>query len=281
MTVLVADDDALQRETLANALGGWGYDVEAVADGSAAWSRLEAGGVHLVLTDWQMPGLDGAALCRRIRAAAPGRYVCVLLLTAHTDPDGAVRALEAGADDYLAKPVRRSELQARVAAGARVVAQEERLAAQADALAAAHHRLQDDLAAAATLQRRHVLAGRHEADGFAVEGLFRPAATVGGDVFQAARLGDRHLAFYLFDVAGHGVRAAMWAVGAAMALQPGAGLVATADGSPRRPGDVLADLNRHLANDVSDYLTGIYALADLEAGTVTFAQAGHPPPLVV
>ena len=129
MTVLVAEDDPVAGLLLQSSLRKAGHEVIAVGDGEEAWQRLEQGGVELAVLDWMMPGTDGVELCRRLRRERPDPYVYVILVTARSDADDVVAGLEAGADDYVAKPVHPAELGARVRAGQRIVRLERALRA--------------------------------------------------------------------------------------------------------------------------------------------------------
>jgi putative two-component system response regulator len=126
MNTLVVDDDPIAREMLAKALDGFGYAVEAAADGQEAYDLLQDGVPRLVISDWQMPEMDGLTLTRAIRAANLPHYTYVILLTSHNDPQSVVDGLAAGADDFMTKPFNVAELQARARAGARVLALETR-----------------------------------------------------------------------------------------------------------------------------------------------------------
>jgi two-component system, OmpR family, response regulator MprA len=112
--ILVVDDDAPIRRMLGRTLGAEGYDVAFAADGGEALVAVERSVPDLVLLDVAMPGLDGIAVCRRLRAR--GLATPVLLLTARDAIDDRVRGLDAGADDYLVKPFATEELLARVRA---------------------------------------------------------------------------------------------------------------------------------------------------------------------
>jgi DNA-binding response OmpR family regulator len=113
-SLLLVEDDAAIAEPLAQALRREGYEVEAVTDGITAAQRGVEGEHDLVVLDLGLPGLDGVEVCRRIRAARPG--VPVLMLTARTEEVDTIVGLDAGADDYVAKPMRVGELLARVRA---------------------------------------------------------------------------------------------------------------------------------------------------------------------
>jgi two-component system response regulator MprA len=114
MHLLVVDDDASVREALALVLGLDGFQVTTAGDGREAIRTLSLGQPDAVILDVLMPGLDGLEVCRRMRAA--GDRTPVLMLTARTEVSERVAGLEAGADDYLAKPFAREELIARLRA---------------------------------------------------------------------------------------------------------------------------------------------------------------------
>ena len=115
--VLVVDDDAPVRRMLERSLAAEGFEVEAAADGGAALVAAELSAPDLVVLDVAMPGLDGLAVCRRLRAKGlPG---AILMLTARDAVPDRVAGLEAGADDYLVKPFAMEELVARLHALAR------------------------------------------------------------------------------------------------------------------------------------------------------------------
>lgn len=122
MRVLIAEDDGAARHLLEMLLKRWGYEVQAVEDGSAAWAILvQPDAPRLVILDWMMPGLDGIELCRRLRRQDDERYTYVLLLTALDERKDVVEGFRSGADDFLNKPFDGPELRARVHAGERVV----------------------------------------------------------------------------------------------------------------------------------------------------------------
>jgi two-component system response regulator MprA len=116
MRILVVDDDAAVRESLARALRLEGYDVELASDGAEALERLEANGddPDLVVLDVLMPNVDGLEVCRTLRRS--GSRLPVLMLTARDEVSDRVSGLDAGADDYVVKPFALAELLARVRA---------------------------------------------------------------------------------------------------------------------------------------------------------------------
>ncbi len=122
MKVLIAEDDITSRLILQTALSKWGYVVSTASDGEEAWSILQrADAPQLIILDWIMPGMDGLTLCRKLRAQNRADPLYILLLTAREEPYAMVKGLEAGADDYVAKPYDNEELRARVGVGRRIL----------------------------------------------------------------------------------------------------------------------------------------------------------------
>jgi two-component system response regulator MprA len=113
-SILVVEDDHAVRESLERALGFEGYMVETARDGAIALSMLRESEYDMIILDVMMPHLDGLETCRRIRAG--GDDVPILMLTARIAVDDRVEGLDAGADDYLAKPFSLDELLARIRA---------------------------------------------------------------------------------------------------------------------------------------------------------------------
>ncbi|MEW6542641.1 MAG: diguanylate cyclase [Nitrospirota bacterium] len=122
MRILIADDDSLTCRILETALSAWGYQVVVARDGQAAWEILQrAEAPQLAILDWMMPELDGTEVCQRIRQRAAQPYMYLLLLTARSCKTEIIKGLNAGADDYLTKPVDFEELRARLRAGQRIL----------------------------------------------------------------------------------------------------------------------------------------------------------------
>jgi PleD family two-component response regulator len=127
--LLLAEDAPMERESLQYFLQQGGYVVDCAADGLEAFAKITRDPFDILLTDWEMPGMDGAALCRRVREAELPGYVYILLLTGHGSSDHVVDALGSGADNFIRKPVDPAELLAHVNAGWRIVQLERSLRA--------------------------------------------------------------------------------------------------------------------------------------------------------
>jgi len=130
--ILVAEDDPFHRRILEKFLPSWGYNVQVVGDGEAALQALLSDAApRLALLDWMMPGLDGPAVCRRVREQSGRPYTYIVLLTAKGQKKDLLEGMESGADDYLVKPFDAQELQARLRTGKRILQlQKELLQAQ-------------------------------------------------------------------------------------------------------------------------------------------------------
>lgn len=139
--VLVVDDQPPNIRLLEAILTPRGYDVRAAASGEEALKAIADSDLDLVLLDIVMPGMDGYEVCRRIREQADTAYLPIVMVTASGD-EQKVKALEAGADDFLTKPINQSELLARVASLARIKRYQDTIKRQAGELAAWNHELE-------------------------------------------------------------------------------------------------------------------------------------------
>lgn len=129
MRILIADDNPIFRTVLQRMLETWGYDVSVASDGNEAWSLLQVESrPQMVILDWVMPGMTGIEVCRRVRASNhTAGYVFILILTAKTEWESLVVAMQAGADDYVSKPFKSFELRTRLRVGQRMLDLEEQI----------------------------------------------------------------------------------------------------------------------------------------------------------
>jgi DNA-binding response OmpR family regulator len=118
--VLVVDDDELALASLTRVLRAHEFDVESAASGEDALRIMAATPCRILLTDWQMPDMDGLSLCQSVRDNRPGRYVYVLLHTVRDGEEARLAGLAAGADDYVLKGAPVAELLARLEVGRRI-----------------------------------------------------------------------------------------------------------------------------------------------------------------
>jgi diguanylate cyclase (GGDEF)-like protein len=120
--ILVVDDELVSRLVVQAAVERLGHQWVAASDGEEAWRHFQEDRPDVLITDLLMPGVDGLQLCRRVREAAETGYTYIILATMLGDREDVVRGMEAGADDYLVKPVEPFDLQAKLIAAERVTA---------------------------------------------------------------------------------------------------------------------------------------------------------------
>lgn len=121
LPILVADDDPITSAVLRRYLEEEGYAAVFVTNGEDALELYRQGFFSIIITDWLMPKMDGTDLCRAIRNMSSDRYTYIILLTALDSQDELEKGLEAGADEYLVKPVRQAELRLRLKGARRIL----------------------------------------------------------------------------------------------------------------------------------------------------------------
>lgn len=141
MKILVADDDATSRLIAQTALRSLGHECHTVCDGTQAWDLYRALEPDVVVSDWKMPGMSGLELCREIRAHPLGGYAYFIMVTNERGADEIIEGMNAGADDYLLKPLDADDLTARLVAAARLTSLHHQLASQQAELEALNREL--------------------------------------------------------------------------------------------------------------------------------------------
>lgn len=292
MRILLADDDRITRIRLNAYLQEWGHEVILAEDGNRAWELFQRESPWLVISDWQMPGMSGVEFVRRIRdAAPPGQYVYAILLTSRSQKTDLVEGMEAGADDFVAKPFDKDELRVRIRAGERLVNLERELAARNQELSGVNERMRSDLRTAARIQNAFLPRPDENFPGIRAAWRYQPCDELAGDTLNVLRLDETHVGFYVADVAGHGVASALLSVMLSRLLSKGTGgegfLVrhnSAADGPEIVPPAAVA---RHLNNqfpwnpEVMEYFTLFYGVFEVRSGVLSYVCAGHPRPVLV
>jgi len=295
--VLVVDDSKMQRKILSASLSRSGYEVIEAASGEEALKICAEITPDLVLSDWMMPGMTGLEFCRAFRAMERQSYGYFILLTSKNETAEIAHGLEAGADDFLTKPVSGQELRARLAAGERIVTMQAELVEKnrvitstLDELQGLYDSIHRDLVEARKLQQS-LVKERHRSFGESeVSLLLRPSGHVGGDLVGFFPINSRRVGVYGIDVSGHGITSALMTVRLAGYLsgsspdqnvalvQNDFGLY---DGRP--PAELAAHLNALVLGEMQTetYFTLAYADIDLVSGEVALVQAGHPHPAIL
>jgi two-component system cell cycle response regulator len=139
--VVIAEDDAVSRLMLRRSIEQLGHEVLVATDGTDAWALYCRHEVDVIVSDWLMPGMDGLDLCRRVRASQRETYTYFMLLTSLEGKQHFMQGMQAGADDYLTKPLDREELQVRLQVASRVTSLHHQLAEKTRELERANHAL--------------------------------------------------------------------------------------------------------------------------------------------
>jgi sigma-B regulation protein RsbU (phosphoserine phosphatase) len=292
MRVLLADDDPITRIRLDAYLRSWGHEVLSANDGDEAWDLFQQGDPWLVISDWQMPGLNGVEFIRRIREhAKPGGYVYTILLTSRSEKTDLVEGMEAGADDFVSKPFDKDELRVRIRAGERVIRLERTLAERNRQLTAVNERMRQSLQAAARIQQAFLPKPAETFAGIQASWRYLPCDELAGDTLNILRLDPTHIGLYLADVSGHGVSASLLSVMLGRVLSQGIGsdgilVRSRADGDEPEivaPGEVARHLNERFPwnPEAMEYFTLFYAVLDCRARELRYVCAGHPRPVLV
>lgn len=276
--VLVVDDSNLQLRIVSAMLKRWGFEVDVATSGPDALKLCLHRPPDLVLSDWMMPGMTGLEFCRRFRALDRDGYGYFILLTSKSDKADVAQGLDAGADDFLTKPVNAYELRARINAGERIVSMERQLTETnrqvSDALRELreiHEAIENDLRQARTIQQSLVPERVRTFGSSRVSLLLQPCGHVGGDLVGMFSPAPDQLGLYSIDVSGHGITSAMVTARVAGYLsstfpEQNVALDRQSDRpfALREPRDTARRLNQRFAADpgVEEYLTMAYIAAD-------------------
>ncbi|MEM8851132.1 MAG: fused response regulator/phosphatase [Pseudomonadota bacterium] len=295
LRVLVVDDSAAQRRLMSAVLKRLDLDVVSAASAEAALSLCATPGgqdIGMILSDWQMPGMDGPTFCKEFRGLDRSNYTYFVLMTSETDRSAKAKGLEAGADDFLTRPVDLAELRARIRAGRRILRMQEQLihrnhevqTAYAD-LQSIHDAIARDLVEARRLQRAFLPPRHHKAGASELNLSLLACNQIGGDLVGYFPLPGDAIALFSIDVSGHGIASALLTgrlSGLFSSRSRARNIAFRADGTVIPPDQVMGHLNdfmlQELASDI--YFTAVLAYVDLSCGQVVLCQAGHPHPLV-
>jgi sigma-B regulation protein RsbU (phosphoserine phosphatase) len=278
--LLLVEDSSTMRRMLAMKLAEDGYDVATANDGVEGLAKArEAPRPELILTDYEMPELDGAGLCEAVKSDRGLRSIPVLMLTTLGDTERKVAGLEAGADDYILKPKSPDdfrEMFARIRAHLRIADLNAELADRNRLLEAAHKKLTFELELAQKVQLALMPRPPKPRGVLRMAVRYKPANQLGGDVYDIYRLENNRLGILVADVSGHGVNSAMLS-GMVKAL------AAPLSMAVLEPGELLAGLDVATEQYFPEgyFCTGFYLIADEETGLIRYAGVGHPPAIVV
>ena len=282
MKVLIAEDERITRRNLQRQLEKMGHEVVAVDNGEQAWAVVEQEDIPIVITDWEMPVMNGLELIENIRRQPKTtHYIYIIILTGRSDTDDIVKGMEAGADDFITKPFDKNELRVRIRAGIRVTNLERDLAARNQEISDANTRMRSDLEVAAQLQQSLLPSGLPADFPMLAEWAYFPSEELAGDTLNVFSLDDDHIAVYLLDVSGHGLPAALLSVTISrlMNVVHDKSPLFNNDQSLAAPAKVASNLNKQFPMDKMEqrYFTLAYGILNTRTLDFNYISAGHPP----
>jgi phosphoserine phosphatase RsbU/P len=276
--ILIVDDDALSRKVLAQVLASAGYDCRVCEDGAEALKVIHARPPSLLLLDFDMPGTNGAEVLRRLRSDQQHAVAQVptIMLTGHGSEESEVSCLQAGADDFVTKPVNAAVLQARIETQLRLRSMRRQLEKQNDELERWRHDLERDLAAARLTQQSLIPQKSPALPGWQVATCYHPVIQVGGDIYGWLRMKDGRMLFWIADGSGHGAAAALLTTLAKLLFHHGS----VEHDTPARVMEAVNHDFRSIFGGRS-FMTAMCVALNPTTGNAHVVGAGHPPLLVV
>ena len=277
--VLVVDDTPMNVDLLVDVLTAKGYEVSAATSGREALASIEKARPDLVLLDVMMPGMTGYEVCEKLRADPKMAMLPVVMVTALDAKDERVRGLDAGADDFLTKPVNQPELLARVRSLLRIKTLYDQIEAQ-------KARIEGELEAAREIQLAMVPDEFPDPTLEAPAEVFatlQPAHQVGGDLYDVFYAGRDTLCIIIADVSGKGAPAALFMAHTNSMIR----MVATRSQREGRgvsdPAQIMGQVNSELcrANRAGMFVTVFLAMLDVRGGKLSFCAAGHQKPYAI
>ncbi len=269
--ILIVDDDPAIQILLSRALRNSGYDTIVAKDGEEGLNKAKEIKPALIICDWLMPGMTGLQVCRQVKANPELATTFFILLTSRVSVKYRVQGLDAGSDDFIGKPIDLQELKARVRAGLRLHQLSKDLQRQKQLLEAELSEAADYVASILPEPLNNSLV--------TIDVLFIPSSQLGGDCFDYFWLDSEHLAIYLLDVSGHGLRAALPSISVINLLRSRS----LNQVNYYQPSDVLARLNYsfQMTQRNDKYFTIWYGVYNLLKRELIYASAGHPPAVLL
>ncbi|MBA5760801.1 SpoIIE family protein phosphatase [Vibrio sp. 404] len=283
--LLLVDDSRTMLVYMSSVLRKRGFKVFTAISGEEALQILsDQNGIQFVLSDWLMPGMSGIELCQTLKCRDFGRYIFFVLLSSKNDQDSIVTGIDAGADDFVDKKTSVEELEARIRAGFRTLALHNEVVEKNRELDRAYGMIKRDLESAGDLIKQ-ILPKQKNFPCVELSYVSIPSAQIGGDMLGYMQLDMDNVAFYLFDVAGHGVSSALmsFSVQQSLAVMNGSASIVMYGADTGRsivPPELVVDkLNQmYVSGDSGNlYFTMIYAVLNTKSGLLSYCCAGHPP----
>jgi phosphoserine phosphatase RsbU/P len=275
--VLVVDDDPLSRKLLRHSLSNTGYACRECASGAEALQIVHDEPQSLLLLDYDMPELNGAEVLKKLRADSDPAIAQIpaIMLTGHGGEVSEVLCLEAGANDFVTKPINIAVLSARIETQLRLREMRRQLEKQNDELEAWRGNLERDLEAARLTQRSLIPQNPPALPGWEIAAVYRPVIQVGGDIYGWLRMRDGRTLFWIADATGHGASAALMTTLAKLLFQHGTG-------EHDSPSEIMGAVNNDFRTifGARSFMTAMCVALDPKSGRARVVGAGHPPLII-
>jgi len=286
--VFVVDDNLINRKLLTAILRNEGYDLLEAEDGEKAVAMTFSEMPDLILLDIMMPKKDGYEVCAELKGDSRTANIPIIFLSAKTQVEDKIRGFDLGGVDYVTKPFNRGEILARVKTQLRISRLTKEVIEANEELLKKQEALDEDLKAAAGIQRSLLPQEPPDVDIVEVAWRFIPCKRIGGDIFNMVRLDETHWGIYMLDVSGHGVPAALVAVSASQILRPPQrSLLKRAITPPPfyeivSPAEVLNLLDQEYPIErFNKFFTISYIILNTEDKSIIYSNAAHPPPILL
>ena len=272
--ILIVDNDEINVAIFKELLEEQ-YVLATVSSGQQCLEKIDQFKPDLVLLDIIMPGMDGYETCRRIKSEPQSETTHIILVSSKTSVESRLKGYEVGADDYITRPFDGDELLAKIKV-------QIRLREAIMNLASLHAQLSEELRLAGLVQRDFLPEKLPNCDKLRWATVFLPTECVSGDIYDVKRIDEQHVGFYVADVVGHGMPAALLSIfiNQAIAVYEDA----QNNHCVLSPAELMKNVNLRMSAQKlsgSQFVTCCYCLININTLQLTYCRAGHPYPILI
>ncbi len=272
-TILIVDDEVRITDILNLYLKKQGYRTLTAEDGVEALDSMAEMVPDLIISDLMMPNMDGIEFCKQVKTRPEFNNPYFIMLTAKATVDSKVEGLKIGADDYITKPFNVKELVARVNSAMRIKALQNEILEKNAELERYKAAMENELQLAARFQESLIPPDGNIGPGVRLTSIYQPTIHIGGDIFDVRAAGDGKIVFFVADVTGHGIVAAV--ISAMIKLS-----FIQAAAHTSSPTDIAEKINRDIVSTTSEEHFASVFLGSLarDGSSLSFVRGGHPAP---
>jgi len=273
--ILIVDDEVRITEILDLYLRKQGYTTRTATNGLDALEKMADFIPDLIISDLMMPGMDGIELCKEVKTRKEFNNPYFMMLTAKATVDSKIEGLKIGADDYITKPFNVKELVARVNSAMRIKALQNEILEKNMELERYKAAMENELQLAARFQESLIPTDGPLNERITLKTVFQPTIHIGGDIFDVRTTPEGDVVFFVADVTGHGIVAAL--ISAMIKLSFIQAVTTTAD-----PSVIAGKINSDIVTTTSEehFASMFLGRFRSDAQALTVVRAGHPPALL-